>query len=163
LHEAERKEIDLNAGIETTVAIARVSAWPKRVEVVTDLAELPHITCYPAKLNQVVLNLLTNAIDASPRGGTVTIRTRLDPEGGVALDVIDPGRGIAPSTREKIFEPFFTTKPIGQGTGLGLSIAYGIVQLHGGRIEFESEPERGTRFTVHLPLISSVPTPEGPD
>ena len=96
--------------------------------------------------------MLTNAIDASPQGGTVTIRTRLAPEGGVTLAVIDAGKGIDPSIRDRVFEPFFTTKQIGQGTGLGLSIAYGIVQLHGGRIEFESEPDRGTRFTVHLPL-----------
>jgi signal transduction histidine kinase len=107
--------------------------------------------------------LLTNAIDASPQGGTVTIRTRLDPEGGVTLAVIDAGKGIDPSIRDRIFEPFFTTKQVGQGTGLGLSIVYGIVQLHGGRIEFESEPDRGTRFTVHLPLVSPDLTPERPD
>ena len=91
-------------------------------------------------------------------GGTVTIRTRLDPEGGVTLEVIDAGKGIDPSIRDRIFEPFFTTKQVGQGTGLGLSIVYGIVQLHGGRIEFASEPDRGTRFTVHLPLVSPDPT-----
>ncbi len=160
LHEAERKEIDLNESIATTVGIARVAARQKQVEIVTDLEPLRQIVCYPAKLNQVVLNLVTNAIDASPQGGTVTIRTRLAPEGGVTLAVIDAGKGIDPSIRDRIFEPFFTTKPIGQGTGLGLSIAYGIVQLHGGRIEFESEPDRGTRFTVHLPLVSPEPTSE---
>ena len=163
LDEAERKEIDLNEGIASTVAIAQVSARQKQVEVVTDLEPLSRITCYPAKLNQVVLNLLTNAIDASPQGGTVTIRTRPDPGGGVTLVVIDSGKGIDPSIRDKIFEPFFTTKPVGQGTGLGLSIIYGIMQSHGGRIEFESEPDRGTRFTVHLPLVSPGPTPERPD
>ena len=77
--------------------------------------------------------------------------------------VIDAGTGIDPSIRDKIFEPFFTTKPVGQGTGLGLSIVYGIVQLHGGRVEFESEPERGTRFTVRLPLVSPEPAPERAD
>ena len=151
LHEAERKEIDLNESIATTVGIAQLAAREKQVEIVTDLGPLRRITCYPAKLNQVVLNLLTNAIDASPQGGTVTIRTRINPEGGVTLEVIDAGKGIDPAIRDKIFEPFFTTKPVGQGTGLGLAIIYGIVQLHGGRIEFESEPGQGTRFTVHLP------------
>jgi signal transduction histidine kinase len=163
LQEAERKEIDLNENIATTVGIARVAARQKQVDIVTDLETLPHIICYPAKLNQVLLNLLTNAIDASSRRGTVTIRTRLDPEGGVTLAVIDTGKGIDPSIRDRIFEPFFTTKQVGQGTGLGLSIAYGIVQLHGGRIEFESEPDRGTQFTVHLPLLSPDPTSERPD
>jgi signal transduction histidine kinase len=163
LQEAERKEIDLNENIATTVGIARVAARQKQVEIVTDLETLPHIICYPAKLNQVLLNLLTNAIDASSQRGTVTIRTRVDPEGGVMLAVIDAGKGIDPSIRDRIFEPFFTTKQVGQGTGLGLSIAYGIVQLHGGRIEFESEPDRGTQFTVHLPLLSPDPTSERPD
>ena len=162
LQEADRKEIDLNESIATTVGIARVAAREKQVEIVTDLGPLRPMTCYPAKLNQVVLNLLTNALDASPEGGTVTIRTRLDPEGGVTLEVIDAGKGIDPSIRDRIFEPFFTTKQVGQGTGLGLSIVYGIVQLHGGRIEFASEPDRGTRFTVHLPLVSPDPRPGRP-
>jgi signal transduction histidine kinase len=151
LHEAERKEIDLNQSIATTVGIARLAARGQQVEIVTDLGPLRPITCYPAKLNQVVLNLLTNAIDASEQGGTVTICTRMNTEGGVTLEVIDAGKGIDPAVRGRIFEPFFTTKPVGQGTGLGLAIAYGIVQLHGGWIEFESEPGQGTRFTVHLP------------
>jgi PAS domain S-box-containing protein len=163
LQEAERKEIDLNAAIATTVGIARVAALQKGVEIETDLGPLRPVTCYPAKLNQLVLNLLTNAIDASPADGKVTIRTRPDPEGGVTLEVIDAGKGIDPSVRDRIFEPFFTTKPVGQGTGLGLSIVYGIVQLHGGRVEFESEPERGTRFTVRLPLVSPEPAPERAD
>ena len=161
LQESERKEIDLNESIASTVAIGRATAKQKQVEVVTDLEPLRPITCYPAKLNQVVLNLLSNAIDASPQGGTVTIRTRPDPGGGVTLAVIDTGKGIDPSILDRIFEPFFTTKPVGQGTGLGLSIVYGIVQSHGGRIDFESNPDRGTRFTVHLPLVAPAASPEG--
>jgi PAS domain S-box-containing protein len=160
LHEAEYKEIDLSESITTSVAIARLSAQLKPVEIVTDLEPLPRIMCYPAKLNQVVLDLLTNAIDASPPGSVVTIRTRGDSQEGVTLMVIDAGTGIDPSIRDKIFEPFFTTKPVGQGTGLGLSIAHGIVELHGGRIEFESEPGHGTRFLVHLPLVCPIPKPE---
>ena len=154
LDEAELKEVDLNESIATVVAIARSLAQQKHVEIETDLGPLPRVTCYPAKLNQVFLNLLTNAVDASPRESTVTIRTRAEPDQGVLLEVIDNGKGIDPSIRDKIFEPFFTTKPVGQGTGLGLSTVYGIVQSHGGRIHVESEPERGTRFTVHLPLVS---------
>jgi signal transduction histidine kinase len=162
LDEAELKEIDLTESISTTVAIARLSALQNHVELVTDLAPLPRIVCYPAKLNQVVLNLLSNAIDASPQCGQVTVRTRASPEGGVALDVIDAGTGIDPAIRDKIFDPFFTTKPVGKGTGLGLSIAYGIVQLHGGEISLESEPGRGTRFTVELPLVPPHHPPKEP-
>jgi signal transduction histidine kinase len=162
LDEAELKEIDLTESIATTVAIARLSALQNHVELATDLAPLPRIVCYPAKLNQVLLNLLSNAIDASPQCGQVTVRTRASPEGGVALDVIDAGTGIDPGIRDKIFDPFFTTKPVGKGTGLGLSIAYGIVQLHGGQISFESEPGRGTRFTVELPLMPPRLPPKKP-
>jgi signal transduction histidine kinase len=85
----------------------------------------------------------------------VTVRTRADEE-GVRLDVIDTGCGIDPVIRERIFDPFFTTKPVGVGTGLGLSISYGIVQDHGGKIEVESSPGNGARFTVRLPTRVAV-------
>jgi signal transduction histidine kinase len=123
LHEAERKEIDLNESIATTVGIARLAAREQQVEIVTDLGPLCPITCYPAKFNQVVLNLLTNAIDASTQGGTVTIRTRMNPDGGVTLEVIDAGRGIDPAIRDRIFEPFFKTKSLGYLDPFGLTEA----------------------------------------
>jgi signal transduction histidine kinase len=116
-----------------------------------ELSPLPGVTCQPAKINQVVLNLVANAIDACPDGGTVTVRTCVVADGGVEIRVIDTGTGIAPDVREKIFDPFFTTKPQGQGTGLGLSISHGIVADHGGRIDVESEPGRGACFIVRLP------------
>jgi PAS domain S-box-containing protein len=157
LHEADRKDIDLNESIETTISIARFAAHAKNVAIHCDFSPLPQITCYPAKLNQVVLNLLTNAIDASPPDAAVSIRTALDPPAGVLFEVRDDGSGIDPDHHDKIFEPFFTTKPIGQGMGLGLAIAYGIVQLHGGTIDFDSQPGQGTRFTVRLPLVAPIP------
>jgi signal transduction histidine kinase len=120
------------------------------VELVLDLASLKSVTCYPARINQVLLNLLTNALDACPAGGTVTVRSRPAP-GGVEIHVLDTGSGIDPSIRDKIFDPFFTTKPVGRGTGLGLSISYGIIQEHGGRIDVDSTPGRGAHFIVHLP------------
>ena len=114
------------------------------------------MTCYPGKINQVVLNLLTNAIDACPAGGT---GDRPHPPGpdGVEIHVIDTGSGIAPAIRDKIFDPFFTTKPVGQGTGLGLSISYGIIRAHGGTIEVDSAPGRGAHFIVRLPLRLPAP------
>ncbi|WP_165067100.1 PAS domain-containing sensor histidine kinase [Paludisphaera rhizosphaerae] len=152
LDEGEKDDADLSAGLASTVNIVAGLARDRQVEVVTDLPPLPTVTCSPGKINQVVLNLLINAIDASRTGGKVTLRTRQDGPEGVAIDVIDEGVGIPPDVRGRIFDPFFTTKPVGKGTGLGLSISYGIVQEHGGRIEVDSTPDVGSRFTIHLPL-----------
>jgi PAS domain S-box-containing protein len=152
LDEDDLKEADLNAGIGSTLEILRGHALKRSVQLKLDLQPLPPVLCYPGKINQVVLNLLSNAIDACPCGGEVTVRTRrADAEDAVELHVIDTGHGIPADIQGKIFDPFFTTKPIGQGTGLGLSISYGIVQEHGGRITLESAPGRGAHFTVILP------------
>jgi signal transduction histidine kinase len=152
--EGELSEVELNAGIESTITIALGHAKKKGVVIATELGPLPRVTCYAAKINQVILNLLTNAIDACDNGGHVTVRTR--PEGdGVRVEVEDDGCGILPNVRDRIFDPFFTTKPIGHGTGLGLSITYGFIQDHGGTIGVESEPGEGARFIIHLPLRPS--------
>ncbi len=143
--------VDFNACVTSTVNIVRGRARAAKVELETELGELPEITCYPAKLNQVVLNLIVNAIDACPEGGHVTIRTRRSAHGGVELEVADTGCGIPADIRDKIFDPFFTTKPPGQGTGLGLSICHGIIADHGGAIRVESEVGKGTKFFVRLP------------
>ena len=151
LDEAEVKEVDLNVGIESTITILRGHARKKHLEIELDLGPLPPVSCNPAKINQVVMNLLSNAIDASDEQGRVIVRTRAEPH-GVRVEVVDQGIGIDPKVRDRIFDPFFTTKPVGQGTGLGLSISYGIIQDHGGMIAVESAVGRGTRFAVHLPL-----------
>ena len=144
--------VDLNDGVTSTVNIIRGRARARQVELATELGPLPGITCQPPKINQVVLNLIANAIDACPEGGRVTVRTRAAAaNGGVELEVADTGSGIAPAVRDKIFDPFFTTKPQGQGTGLGLSISHGIVADHGGTISVESAPGKGTTFLVRLP------------
>lgn len=153
LDDGDLQSADLNIGVTSTVNIIIGRAKKQGIELVADLKPLPRVTCYPAKINQVVMNLLSNAIDATPERGKVVVRTEPFPEGdGVVIVVTDTGRGIDPSVRDRIFDPFFTTKPIGQGTGLGLSISYGIVKAHGGKIEVESAPGKGARFTVRLPL-----------
>jgi signal transduction histidine kinase len=144
-------ETDLNDGIESTAAIIVGHARKKQIRLAMELMKLPPVTCNAARINQVVMNLLTNAIDACGDGGVVTVRTRAE-EGWVRIEVADTGCGIDPAVRDRIFDPFFTTKPIGQGTGLGLSISYGIIKDHGGTIEVESEPGRGACFTLRLPL-----------
>ncbi len=150
LDESALKEADLNEGIRSTAALVRGRADEREIRLELDLAPLPPVTCFPAKLNQVVLNLVANAIDACSRGDRITIASRAVGE-NVEIEIADTGSGIAPEVLDKIFDPFFTTKPQGQGTGLGLSITYGIVKAHGGRIDVESVVGEGTRFVVSLP------------
>jgi PAS domain S-box-containing protein len=151
LDESDLHEVDLNEGIESTVNIIRGQARNLDVALELHLAPLPPVTCYPAKINQVVLNLVANALDACSAGGKVKVSTRRNGN-RVELDVEDTGSGIDPAIRDRIFDPFFTTKPQGKGTGLGLSISYGIVRAHGGTINFDSTPGQGTCFHVRLPL-----------
>src|SRR5262249_560090 len=125
LDESDLHEVDLNTSVASTVNIIQGQARKQRVALETELAPLPGVICQAAQINQVVLNLLGNAIDACPTGGKVTVRTRAT-AGGVVIEVADTGCGIDPAIRQRIFDPFFTTKPPGKGTGLGLSISYGI-------------------------------------
>ncbi|AGA28853.1 PAS domain S-box protein [Singulisphaera acidiphila] len=158
LDERDFKDVNLNEGIASTVNIIRGRARTKGVELTTDLTPLPTVACYPGELNQVLLNLLSNAIDATDPGGRVTVRTHAV-ENGVEIQVADTGKGIDPVIRHKIFDPFFTTKPVGEGTGLGLSVSYGIVRSHGGTIDVESEPGQGATFIVRLPLKAAEVEP----
>jgi signal transduction histidine kinase len=158
LDEAEFKEVDLNAALESTIEIARHEFKERGARLETQFRPLPPVLCHPGKVNQVFLNLLVNAAQACARGGLVTVRTRPEPPGVVA-EVEDNGCGIRPEHRSRLFEPFFTTKPVGQGTGLGLSVSFGIVRDHGGTIEVESEVGRGTTFRVRLPLRPEVKCP----
>jgi signal transduction histidine kinase len=151
LDEDDLKEADLNAGIRLVLHLLQNEADRKQVTLDEDLSPLPEVTCYPAEINQVVLNLVTNAIEVCPAGGNVTVRTCSSPD-GVEIRVSDTGPGVDRAIREKIFDPFFTTKPVGAGRGLGLSISHGIVAEHGGRIEVDSAPGHGAHFSVHLPV-----------
>lgn len=146
---------NLNENLNSTLLLAKHQL--KSVNVIRNFGEIPEVTCAPSQINQVLLNLITNAVQAMPdEKGMLTLTSRRDGD-GVAIDVEDNGSGIAPEVLPKIFDPFFTTKEIGKGTGLGLSISYKIIQQHGGRITVESRPGEGTKFTVWLPLM---PPPE---
>jgi signal transduction histidine kinase len=149
LDEADVHEADLNAGIESTVNIIRGRAKKKDVEIRVEPGQLPPVECQPAKINQVVMNLLSNAIDAAPQGGWVKISTYVQ-DNQAQIEVTDNGPGIPDDIRHRIFDPFFTTKPPGEGTGLGLSIAYGIIKDHAGQIQVLPGP--GGHFSVTLPL-----------
>jgi signal transduction histidine kinase len=151
LDEAEFKEADLNAALESALEILQHEVKAKGVHVATQFEPLPAVLCHPGKINQVFFNLLVNAVQACGAGGIVAVRTRFE-AGKAVVEVQDNGCGIKPEHRSRLFEPFFTTKPIGQGTGLGLSVSYGIIRDHGGNIEVESEVGRGTTFRVRIPL-----------
>ncbi len=150
LEEADQKEVDINEGIAATVRIMRSLAEGRGVSLEVNLGPSSRIKCYPAKLNLVVQNLVSNSIDACRAGDKIVLRT-CHADGIFEIEVADTGSGIDPSIRDKVFDPFFTTKPIGKGTGLGLSMSYGVVKEHGGTIEFESTPGQGARFVVRVP------------
>lgn len=154
LDEARFDDIDLNAALESTLEIVRHEIKQKDIALKTNFGKLPPVYCCSGKINQVFLNLLVNAIQASSAGGEIEVGTRADDENAV-VEVEDHGTGIDPENLPRIFEPFFTTKPVGQGTGLGLAISYGIVRDHGGKIEVDSELGRGSLFRVVLPLSRS--------
>jgi two-component system NtrC family sensor kinase len=140
---------NVNEGVRAALMIAKPQL--RKVDVEMVLGDVPSITCSPSQVNQVILNLVTNAAQAmdKPRG-KLAVTTR-PASGGVAIEIVDNGRGIPAEALPKIFDPFFTTKEVGKGTGLGLSIAYKIVAQHGGRIDVSSQPGAGTSFVVVLP------------
>src|SRR5688572_6968787 len=142
---------NVNEGVKATLLIARTAL--RKVDVETQLEEIPSITCSPSQVNQVLLNLVTNAAQAMGEArGLVTVSTRREGADFVAIAVADNGRGIPAENLARIFDPFFTTKEVGKGTGLGLTIAYKIVNAHGGRIDVRSEVGVGSTFTVVLPV-----------
>jgi two-component system NtrC family sensor kinase len=158
-HQVVIQPTDVNALLQELIDLA-----PRRIKTVTlpfvsDFdAHLPVIEADPPQLHQVFLNLMTNAVEAMPQGGTLTIRTRSGPAGMVTVEIQDTGMGIPHEDLGKLFTPFFTTKPIGKGTGLGLAIAYGIIKMHRGQISVHSQVGQGTTFTVNLPI--KLPTAE---
>ncbi|MBE9042002.1 response regulator [Oscillatoriales cyanobacterium LEGE 11467] len=181
LDEAEQKLADLHEGLESTLIIlgSRLKAQPNRaaIEVIRDYDDLPLVECYPGQINQVFINILSNAIDAleesvsawSQRDDylpTIWIRTKLkrdfpqndrgeEPTGDVlAIEIADNGLGIPEEIQKCIFDPFFTTKPVGKGTGLGMSISYSIVvEQHQGKLICNSVPGKGTEFIIEIPIV----------
>ena len=145
--------VDIHIGIEDTLTLLTVNPDLK-IEIERDFAPLPEIYCSPGLLNQVFLNILTNAIEATDRQGKIRIKTRQEKE-NVMIMIEDNGKGIPEENLEKIFDPGFTTKGLGVGPGLGLSICYRIVSEHGGSIEAESEVGKGSVFTILIPLRTS--------
>jgi two-component system NtrC family sensor kinase len=146
---------DINHGVESTLNIV----WNELkyiANVKRDYGDLPQIKCYPQELNQVFMNLLVNAAQAMQERGEINISTWCEDD-HVAVQIKDTGMGMTKVQMGKIFDPFYTTKEVGKGTGLGLSISYRIVKKHNGEIKVESEPGKGTTFTVLLPIKGVEP------
>lgn len=151
LDEAEYKHADIHAGIDSTLLIAN-NIIKNKARVVKEYAPKLYAECYPAQLNQVFLNLITNAAQAIERDdGEIKITTSVE-DGYAVIRVADNGKGIPKEHLNRIFEPFFTTKPVGQGTGLGLSICYQIIEKHSGMMQVESQVGVGTTFTIKIPI-----------
>lgn len=161
LDEDSWKPVDINEGLKSTIAIT--SNLMRGVELDLQLAELPLVTCYPGKLNQVFLNIITNAIYAIHKhhgndvGGTLTIKSYCQEE-SVFVAIKDDGIGMDETTISKLFDPFFTTKPVGEGTGLGMSIVFSILEKHHAKCEILSEPGKGTEFILQFHIDPEAPT-----
>lgn len=156
LEEAKLKEIDIHESLDTTLNLL-AGEIKNRVQIHKQYEPIPHVACYASQINQVLMNILSNALQAIDGTGhiwisTVALRGSGDKNGKVQVSIQDSGKGMSSEVLEKIFDPFFTTKGVGQGTGLGLSISYGILQSHGGEIQVRSEVGVGTEFTVIIPV-----------
>jgi signal transduction histidine kinase len=168
--EAEMKPVNIHEGIDSTLVILqnRLKAKPDRpaIQIVKEYGDLPPVECYAGSLNQVFMNILSNAIDAltqhnkkrSPdviknQPSVITVRTQVLNRDLVRISIKDNGPGLDIDVMRHLFDPFFTTKPVGEGTGLGLSISYDIVvQKHGGELRCCSEPGQGAEFAIEIPI-----------
>jgi signal transduction histidine kinase len=170
MDEAEFKRVDIHEGIDSTLMILQYrlkkNSESSAIEVIREYANLPLVECYPGQLNQVFMNILTNAIDAledvnkkrtlaqmQENPSQITIRTSIINGESVEIAIADNGSGIPEKVKTQIFDPFFTTKPIGKGTGLGMSISYQIiVEKHGGKLECLSNSPQGVIFVIQIPV-----------
>lgn len=157
--ENDLKSADINEGLNSTLIVVN-NMLVNSIKLIKDYGEIPMTECYPGKLNQVFLNIISNAIHAIKKQhgdkptGILKISTSSDDK-NIYIKVEDNGTGMDENTKKKIFEPFFTTKDVGEGTGLGMSIAYNIIKKHNGHIQVNSSPGIGTEFILDLPIIHS--------
>ncbi|MEG4202053.1 ATP-binding protein, partial [Microcoleus sp. Pol12A5] len=167
LDEAEKKQVDIHEGIESTLLILQNRLKHKAdhptINVIKEYGNLPLVECYPGQLNQVFMNLLSNALDAlememktsnrTAKNLAITIRTQVTDNNSVAVWIADSGSGMSEDVQKRLFDPFFTTKPIGKGTGLGLAISHSIiVEKHGGKLSCHSVLGEGSEFVIEIPL-----------
>ena len=154
-------DLDIGQVIERTLTLIKNQLTVAQIRVEKHVAgDLPAVRGKQQELQQALLNILLNGIQAMPEGGTVTVDAGCDPQGKIRIDITDTGSGITPDALKHIFDPFFTTKASGQGTGLGLSLVYSIIRSHGGSIKVRSEVGQGATFSIFLPVIDPKEVPE---
>jgi len=166
LDESDRKAVDLHEGLDNTLMILQhrlqANSEHPEIEIVKNYGKLPLVNCYASQINQVFLNILSNAIDALTQmpctdRPTIQITTNISDAQTVKIFIVDNGPGISENVRQKVFDPFFTTKPVGQGTGLGLSISYQIItEQHRGQLQCFSQLGQGATFAIILPIVSTI-------
>lgn len=147
-------EADLHEGLDATLTILS-NKMKDRISVQKNYGDIPLVSCQFDRLNQVFMNIISNAIESIDGEGTISIATKQDGD-KVIISIRDNGKGMDSQTLKRVFEPFFTTKEIGKGTGLGLSISYGIIDQHNGKIRLESEPGKGSTFEIILPVNGNI-------
>lgn len=150
MDETSFSQTDLHECIDSTLRLLKTE-FKDRVKIVREFGAIPLVECSSSQINQVLMNLIANAVQAISGKGTITIRTRPVDE-KVEIEIEDTGHGMDEQTMNRVFDPFFTTKKVGEGTGLGLSIAYGLIQKHQGNIFVSSQREKGTKFVIVLPV-----------
>ena len=174
LDESDKKKVDIHAGINSTLLLlqhrlhnpvkagqpaqAEKEEYAEEIRIIKDYGKLPMVECYPSELNQVFMNILSNAIDVlatQPPPRTISISTRVRNSPFIEIIIFDNGPGMSEEVQKRIFDPFFTTKPVGSGTGLGLTMSYQIVvEKHGGSLRCVSTPGCGTEFAIAIPIAS---------
>ncbi|QLZ68554.1 Adaptive-response sensory-kinase SasA [Legionella sp. PC1000] len=150
LDEGEKKHVNIHDNIDSTLTLLH-NQFRDRITINKNYSDIPEVECFPGKINQVFMNILTNAVHAIPEQGEITITTSKRND-RILISIRDTGTGMSKETIARIFEPFFTTKPVGKGTGLGLSISYSIVQEHHGTISINSVKGKGSEFIITLPI-----------
>ncbi|MEH2095176.1 ATP-binding protein [Nostoc sp.] len=160
LDQSDKKAVNIHEGIESTLLLLNHRIQPK-IEIIKKYGNLPPVQCYPAQLNQVFMNILSNGIDAlleldNHHQKQIVIKTEVTELETVIITFRDNGNGIDSEIQSKIFDPFFTTKPINKGTGLGLAISHQIIEKHDGNIQLKSELGYGTEFAIEIPIALPV-------
>lgn len=151
LEEAKLKEVNIHEGLDSTLSLLS-GEFKSRIKVHKNYGSIPQIMCYPSQLNQVFMNILSNASHAIVDQGEIFITTRQPNSDTVEVSIRDTGVGMSEEVQERLFDPFFTTKDLSSGTGLGMSITYGIIKKHHGDIRVKSKPKEGTEFIITLPV-----------